>query len=210
MLISNNAKAQISDKIMEILGTLTIDNRTSEPDNKNQNFAERGYRDVKRMVERLLDMSGAPNHCWLLALECACFLINHLACEQLGWRTPTEWLLGSTPDISILLCFIFYQPVYYRSFAAKDDDEIFGRFVGIAETVGHSMTFKILTDGGKVISRSLVRSAVEPGIFQNPKANLAAPDIAPAEPNATVKIGNEKVGIVVETVKDEEDEDTSI
>ena len=209
MLISDNAKAQISDKIMEILGTLTIDNRTSEPDNKNQNFAERGYRDVKRMVERLLDMSGAPNYCWLLALEYACFLINHLACERLGWRTPTEWLLGSTPDISVLLCFVFYQPVYYRSFDAKDDDEILGRFVGIAETVGHSMTFKILTDGGKIISRSLVRSATEPGIFQNPKANLAAPDIAPVEPNATVKIGNEKVGIVVETVDDDDDQGSS-
>ena len=78
MLISDNAKAQISDKIMEILGTLTIDNRTSdsEPNNKNQNFAERGYRDIKCMAERLLDMSGAPNYCWLLALECACFLIQ--------------------------------------------------------------------------------------------------------------------------------------
>ena len=204
MLISDNAKAQISDRVKEILGTFAIDSRTSEPHNKNQNFAERGYRDVKRMVERLLDMSGAPNYCWLLALEYSCFLINHLASERLGWRTPTEWLLGSTPDITILLCFIFFQPVYYRSFDALDDEELLGRFVGFAETVGHSMTFKILTNDLKLISRSLVRSATEPGIFQNPKANLAAPKVAPAEPNATVKIGDETVGVIIDEPVDDE------
>ena len=206
-LISDNAKAELSERVMEILGTFAVDNRTSEPHNKNQNFAERAYRDVKRMVERILDMSGAPNSCWLLALEYACFLINHIASERLGWRTPTEWLLGSTPDITVLLCFIFYQPVYYRSFDAEDDEEILGRFVGIAETVGHSMTFKILTNEMKIISRSLVRSATEPGIFQNLRANKAAPNIAPKVPNASVKIGDKKVGIVVETVPgDDEDE----
>ena len=128
VLISDNAKAQISDRVKEILGTFAVDNRTSEPHNKNQNFAERGYRDIKRMVERLLDMSGAPNYCWLLALEHAC--------------------LRSTPDITVLLCFIFYQPVYYRSFDSEDDQELLGRFVGIvgiAETVGHSMTFTTLS-----------------------------------------------------------------
>ena len=48
MLISDNAKAQISGWVKEILGTLGINNRTSEPHNKNQNFGERGYRDAKR------------------------------------------------------------------------------------------------------------------------------------------------------------------
>ena len=71
LLISDNARAQISERVLEILGTFAIDNRNSEPHNKNQNFAERGFRDVKGMVERLLYMSGAPNYCWLLALEYA-------------------------------------------------------------------------------------------------------------------------------------------
>ena len=209
MLISDNAKAQISDKVKEILGMFAVDNRTSEPHNKNQNYAERAYRDVKRMVERLLDMSGAPNSWWLLALEYVCFIFNHLATERLGWRTPTEWLLGSTPDISVLLCFVFYQPVYYRSFDADDDEELLGRFAGIAETVGHSMTFKIITNEGKLISRSLVRSATEPGIFQNVKANEAAPNVAPKEPNATVEIGDKKVGVIIESVDDDDENDTS-
>ena len=206
MLISDNAKAQLSDKVKEILGTFVINNRTSEPHNKNQNFSERVYRDVKRMVERLLAMRGAPDSWWLLALEYVCFIFNHLATERLNWRTPTEWLLGFTTDIAVLLLFIFHQPVYYCSFDKDDDEEILGQFAGIAENVGHSLTFKIVTNGGKTISRSLVRSATEPCIFQNLRANQAAPNVAPKAPNAKVQVGSETVGVVLETVdKDETD-----
>ena len=42
MLISDNARAQISEKVKEILGTFSIKHHLSEPHNKNQNFAERG------------------------------------------------------------------------------------------------------------------------------------------------------------------------
>ena len=110
MLISDNAKAQISGPVKEILGTLGINNRTSEPHNKNQNFGKRGYRDTKRMTNHLLNFSGTPGYAWLLALQYSCFVINHLASERLGWRTPAEWLTGSTPDITALLFFVFFQP----------------------------------------------------------------------------------------------------
>ena len=70
---------------------------------------------------------------------------------------------GSTPDISPLLCFHFWEEVYYHhddSDFPSETTEGHGHFVGIAENVGHSMTFKILTsDTNKVIYRSSVRSA---------------------------------------------------
>ena len=112
-LVSDNAKALISEKVEEILGTFGIKSWNSEPRNKNQNYGERRYRDVRRMVKHLLAYSGAPENCWLLALQYACFVLNHVASERLGWRTPSEWLLGSTPDITVLLYFVFFQPVYY-------------------------------------------------------------------------------------------------
>ena len=70
---------------------------------------------------------------------------------------------GSTCDISPLLRFRFWQPVYYMhddSDFPKDSTEERGRFVGISESVGHYMTFKILTDkSNKIIHRSNVRPA---------------------------------------------------
>ena len=46
-IISDNAKAQISERVQEILNVLQIKDWSSEPHRKNQNFAERIWRDVK-------------------------------------------------------------------------------------------------------------------------------------------------------------------
>ena len=66
-----------------------------------------------------------------------------------------EKLNGSTPDISPLLTFSFMEPVYYKMNDASfpsDSNEKLGYFVGIAENVGHAMTYKVLTqDTMKVI-----------------------------------------------------------
>ena len=79
--------------------------------------------------------------------------------------TPSTYLNGTTNDISPMLRFHWYEPVYY-----KLDDYHFpsesrglrGRFVGIAENVGHAMTIKVLTDDTKkIIYRSNVRYVYE-------------------------------------------------
>ena len=83
-----------------------------------------------------------------------------------------------------------------------------GHFVGIAENVGHSLTFKILTKELQIISRSLVRPATETGVFKNKTAIYEAPGIAPVEPNAKVKVKGKEVEVAIpETVDDDEDED---
>ena len=77
----------------------------------------------------------------------------------LGWRTPTEWLLGYTPDITVLLIFTFWEPVHYAVNEAsfpETPDEALGRFVGIADVVGATVTFKMLTEDMKVIAHSVV------------------------------------------------------
>ncbi len=100
---------------------------------------------------------------------------------SLGWRTPVEWLIGTTPDISSLLQFIFWEPVYYFAVEPKVGytPELLGRFVGISENVGHAMTYKILTESDKVICRAEVRTALKEGAFDNKRAKEAAPTKAP-------------------------------
>ena len=111
-------------------------------------------------------MSGAPASCWLLALLYVCLVLNHTAVRSLHWRTPMEKLTGSTPDISSLLCFRFWEPVYYRledcDFPSESTEKL-GHFVGISDNVGYALTFKVLTDDTqKVIHRSHIRSALDP------------------------------------------------
>jgi hypothetical protein len=82
-----------------------------------------------------------------------------------GW-TLSSVLSGSTSDISILLRFGWWEPVYYKlddSDFPSESPELLGRMVGFSETVGHAMTYKILTDTtDKIIHRSNVRTALDP------------------------------------------------
>jgi hypothetical protein len=175
-LISDNAKAQIFDRVRDILRTFCIKDWQSEPYKGNQNFAERGWKDTKTRFNNMMNTTGASPKTWLLALKYTCKIQNHLAIESLNWRTPTEWLLGYTPDITVFLQFRFWEPVYYAKYDGKfpaDSTEELGRFVGIGKHVGHAMTFKILTGEDKVIHRSVVRSATGTGAFINQKANSA-------------------------------------
>ena len=77
-----------------------------------------------------------------------CFILNLTFCGTVN-VIPTQHLIGSTSDINPLLRFCWYQPVFYT---VDDSDfppgirEERGYFVGIAENIGYTMTFRILTD----------------------------------------------------------------
>jgi hypothetical protein len=95
-----------------------------------------------------------------------CFVLKFAASASLNWRTPMEILTGSTPDISPLLSFQWWEPVYFKLDGASfpsDLRERCGCFVGISEHVGHAMTYMILTnDTQKIIHRSTVQTALDP------------------------------------------------
>jgi len=83
----------------------------------------------------------------------------------LGWCAPQEAATGETPDICILLFFVFWDIAHCARHANKQPgsqkgQEMRGRFVGFAWDVGHKLTFLVLTDDTqKVIKRSVLRLA---------------------------------------------------
>lgn len=165
-LISDSAAVETSARVKDILRSLVIKDWQSEPYHQHQNKAERKYQDLKRVARTIMDRTGAPAHTWLLAFMYVAFILNRTATPSLNNRTPLEALDGVTPDISIMLRFYFFEPVFYRvqepSFPSETR-EAYGYFVGFSETVGHSMTYKILSkDSNRVIHRSEVRSAADP------------------------------------------------
>ena len=64
-----------------------------------------------------MNRSGAPANCWLLCLIYVCYLLNHIACAALDGKIPLFALTGITHDISIILLFTFYHPVFYAHMA---------------------------------------------------------------------------------------------
>ena len=165
-LISDGGSSLISEKVKHILRALFIRAWQSEPHQQQQNPAERRWQTVQSTANTILDRTGAPAYTWLLCLKYVCYLLNH--CWDATIRNvPLTALTGVTVDISPLLRFHFWQPVYFRM---DDDDagfpsdskEVFGHIVGISEHCGHMMTWKVLShDTKKVMNRSRVR-AVRP------------------------------------------------
>ena len=115
-LLSDSAKTEISNKVMDKLRAYHISNWHSEPYHQNQNPAEWRYRTIESWTYTVMNRSGAPANCWLLCLTYVCYLLNHIACTPLDGKIPLLVLSGITPDISIILLFTFYQPVFYATY----------------------------------------------------------------------------------------------
>jgi len=162
-LMSDRAQAQVSKLSKNTLRHYCIDDATSEAKHQHQNPSEKKYGEAKANVNKVMNRVGAPAYTWLLCLLYVLYIMNRTALESLNWRTPLEVLTGSTPDVSPVTRFYFWEPVYYALNEGnyKHGTEATGRFVGFSENVGHAMTYKVLDDKTKkVLHRSRVRSAL--------------------------------------------------
>ena len=166
MLISDNAKAEISEQVKDVLRQYAIDDWQSEAYFQHQNPVERRWGTVKACVSKLMNVSGAPAETWFLAIRHVCMVLNCMALKSLDYRTPHEMLTGVTPDISAFMTYHFWEPVYYKKAHDKwenfpsESDELKGRWVGVSESVGHAMTYQVLSeDTNKILHRSVIRTA---------------------------------------------------
>ena len=207
-LVSDRAQAEVSNAVKDYLRWLVIDDWQSEPHRQNQNYAERRYQSVKRLANKLLDRTGAPPSLWLLALRYACFVYNYTAVKSLGWKTPISVLTGVTPDISVLLRFAFYEKVLYQTLEPSfpsDSTESLGYMVGIAEHVGHAMTYKILVpETNKIIFRSEIRSAESKN---DPNRHLVPSDGEEKAPPTIIKSRSDDVKNAIIYSSDDESND---
>ena len=85
----------------------------------------------------------------------------HIYTASLGGKVPLQVLYGVTPDISIILLYTFYQPVFYATHDQhfpSDSEERSGSWVGFGEHCADSLTHMVLdTETLKIIYRSALR-----------------------------------------------------
>ena len=62
-LLSDSAKTEISNKVMDILRAYNISNWYSEPYHWSQNPAEWRYKTIKSWTNTVMNRSGAPANC---------------------------------------------------------------------------------------------------------------------------------------------------
>ena len=106
-IITDGGKYEILKNMADLLRSLFIKQYESEPYHQHQNKAEQHYGVVKRYMNTLMKLAGAPAHCWLLCLFYVCSLLNATASPFLGGLTPIQASTGQVPDISHFLYFSF-------------------------------------------------------------------------------------------------------
>ena len=117
LLISDNAKSEIGKAVTEILRHYAIGDFQSEANQQNQNPAERRIQDIKAMVNMVMDRTGTPAQYWVMCTLYCIYMANRLSLSSLGEKTPLQVVTGVKPDISSLLHYRWWEPIYYL-----DDD----------------------------------------------------------------------------------------
>lgn len=100
--------------------------------------------------------------------------MNRLSVDSLGNKSPIEAAYNQVPDVSPLLAFWWYQPVYYQSYDKgfpSTTTEKLGRWVGVAENKGDLMTFWVMDEQTRHV---VARSNVRPVSVEDPNNRLAS------------------------------------
>jgi len=161
---SDNANMETSAVWKGILRKYNIAQSTTEPHYPQQNRSERRIQEIKKGTNRILDHTGAPTSLWVYATKYFIDVLNHTSSKSLyGDKTAIEAAFGITPDISALIKYSFYEPIYvFQSETSfPDSKEIPGRFLGLAKNIGDALTYYVLTENKTVLARSVVRSALD-------------------------------------------------
>jgi len=159
-LTSDGAAEQTGPKteFMTNVRKYGIEHHLSEPHRPQQNRAESVIREVKKRWFRQMNKRKVPKRLWDYGIVWVCEIMSMTANStfSLDGRTPIEEITGETPDISEYLDFSFYDWIWFKENAGVGDNSC-GRWLGVSHKVGNLMSYWVLTENGRVISRSTVQ-----------------------------------------------------
>ena len=159
-LISDGAREQVAPNslMMQKIRKYDIKHTTTEPHRHNQNRAEGVIRELKRKWYRTMMRHKVPKRLWDYGIRWCCDIMNRTSNSvySLKGRTPLEELTGETPDISEYLDFGFYDYVLVHENAGLGE-QILCRWLGVSHRVGSQMTYFVIKENGKVLSRGSVQ-----------------------------------------------------
>jgi len=159
---SDDAPELMQGKFRALCRDYGIATTYTEPYSPWQNRAEGGIRELKRHVHRKMKTNKVPTRLWDFCCKWSCDIRNKTSSNhfQLEGRTPFEALMGTTPNISSLIDFDFYQPVWYYDQLAEfpEPKRHAARWLGEAYDIGQAMCYWIIPSSGIPIVRSTIQS----------------------------------------------------
>ena len=132
----------------------------TEPFSPWQNRAERDIQELKRGIKRATRRGRSPKRLWDYCGQWVAAIRRLTAHNNpvLDGLTAEEFVHARTPDISAYSMFDWYEPVWFID-PAKDvaqSRRVLGRWIGVAEDIGLSITYFILPNSCVPVARSSV------------------------------------------------------
>ncbi len=114
-LHSDYAKELAQGKFKKLCSDYGIPHTLTEPYSPWQNRAEGGIRELKRHVGRKMKSRNVPQRLWDFCAKWSCDVRSKISSNLfvMEGRTPYEALTGDTPDISSIMDYDFYEPIWY-------------------------------------------------------------------------------------------------
>ena len=124
----------------------------------NQNLAESGIRELRRMYRKAMLSTNAPHVLWDYCMELMADIRSHLALSllELEGDTPQTVLTGDTSDMSNICEFQWYELVWFIDPLDKLENKKLARYLGPSHDVGQAMSSRLLTSKAQEISRTSV------------------------------------------------------
>ena len=182
-LHSDNAKHLTGRIIQQLNRDWWTKASTTEPHHPWQNPLETQIVDrMKKFGDLVMDASGAPKEVWFYAWNLFAYVNNRISQPALNDKTPIEKRHGQIPDISALLEFTFFEPVYYLERSGRpNSQEKAGYWLGPVDHMGDGIVYYIMTADKDdiVLARSVVRR-VRSRVNQRAPHDPPLPDPTPA------------------------------
>ena len=136
-LVTDNAKAETYGEWGKTVKVKYIQQHSFVPHSLWHNLAERSVRHMKQGIRRSTCCRQYPKRIWDYYVQwvSAIIRLTELDIAQLDGRVPEEFVIGTTPDISVYTLFDWYKYVYYWNpiSAFPHENKCLGRWIGVAE-----------------------------------------------------------------------------
>jgi len=156
-IVSDGAPELTSGDTRTLCNNYRIQQKVTVPYSPWQNLAEASIRQVKQTTRKTLRRTGAPLRTWSYCAQWVTWIRRFTASDHpsLNGRTPYEHVTGSTPDISPIALFDFWQPVYYYMPVAEFpyEKKLIGRWLGKADNSTDDMANIVLAQSGQTLIR---------------------------------------------------------
>ena len=174
-LVTDNSNAETDGEWGKTVKVHHIQQQFVVPHSPWQNLAESSVRHLKQGIRRATRLRQYPKRIWDYYVQWVSAIrrLTELDIAQLDGRVPEEFVIGTTPDISVYALFDWYQYVYYWNpiYAFPHEKKCLGRWIGVAEVSTDIMACFILKDTGNLQYVSLY------GAFQIKINNLTQPKL---------------------------------